>query len=101
MTITDAIVDRFLSWSLPSSVCSDICVTKRGYPIRSGTNLLDAVEARQMLEYVLAGIPDHDALIREAREIICILQQYCAEEIAGGTLPTRIAAFLDKTKEEV
>jgi len=55
------LVDRFLSWPLPDSVCSDECVTKRdwgkaeGWPKRVGTNLLTADEARQMLEYVLKG----------------------------------------------
>lgn len=46
-------VDRFLAWSLPASVCSDACVVQRGYPHRIGTNLLTADEARQMLEHVL------------------------------------------------
>lgn len=45
-------VGRFLAWPLPETVCSDVCATKRGYPHRSGTNLLDAIEARQMLEHV-------------------------------------------------
>jgi hypothetical protein len=46
-------VDRFLAWPLPASVCSDACVVQRGYPHRIGTNLLTADEARQMLEHVL------------------------------------------------
>lgn len=46
-------VDRFLAWPLPKSVCSDTCVTDSNYPSpRSGTNLLTADEARSMLEYV-------------------------------------------------
>jgi hypothetical protein len=52
--VTDALVDRFLTWPLPESVCSDQCATMRGYPHRSGTNLLTADEARQMIEYLLA-----------------------------------------------
>ena len=63
--VTTEMVDRFLSWPLPESVCSDGCVTerdyctKRGYPrgARSGTSLLTADEARQMLEHVLRGTP--------------------------------------------
>ena len=54
----DELVDRFLSWPLPDSVCSDLCATKQGYPSRSGTNLLTAVEARQMLEYLLGDKVD-------------------------------------------
>ena len=53
-TDLDKLVDRFLAWPLPDSVCSDLCATKQGYPHRSGTTLLSATEARQMLEYVLA-----------------------------------------------
>jgi hypothetical protein len=48
----DALVDRFLAWPLPKSVCSDVCCTAQQEG-RIGTNLLDATEARQMLEYVL------------------------------------------------
>lgn len=52
---TKALVDRFLAWPLPKSVCSDACVTDSNYKFpRSGTNLLTADEARQMIEYLLA-----------------------------------------------
>ena len=57
--VTDAMVNRFLIWPLPESVCSDECVTRTGgewtpeYPKRTGTNLLTADEARQMLDWVL------------------------------------------------
>lgn len=47
------LVDRFLSWPLPGSVCSDLCATQRGYPNRIGTNLLTADEAEQMFRHVL------------------------------------------------
>lgn len=49
----DTLVNRFLGWPLPDSVCSDMCATKQGVPHRSGTTLLSAVEAKQMLEHVL------------------------------------------------
>ena len=46
-------VDKFLAWPLPESVCSDKCVTERGYPHpRVGTNLLTADEAGQMFDYL-------------------------------------------------
>lgn len=51
----DKMVDSFLAWPLPDSVCSDLCVTKPAYQNRSGTNLLTATEARQMLEHILKG----------------------------------------------
>lgn len=46
------LVNRFLAWPLPESVCSDLCVTRQGDKHRSGTNLLTEGEARQMFEYV-------------------------------------------------
>ncbi len=52
----DELVNRFLAWPLPETVCSDLCVTEHGKPHRIGTNLLTAVEARQMLGHVLARL---------------------------------------------
>lgn len=64
MKVTDEMVNRFLSWPLPASVRSDDCATVQGYPHRSGTTLLTADEARQMLEHVLQ---DGAALTEAAR----------------------------------
>ncbi len=50
----DFMVNRFLSWPLPASVCSDACAMTPNYPMRTGTNLLTAAEARQMLKHVLS-----------------------------------------------
>jgi hypothetical protein len=55
MKVTDEMVSRFLSWPLPGGVCSDRCATIPGYTHRIGTNLLNAAEARAMLEHVLDG----------------------------------------------
>ena len=50
----DKLVDKFLMWKLPESVCSDTCVSDRNYKFqRNGTNLLSAYEAKQMIEYLL------------------------------------------------
>ena len=48
-----ALADRFLVWPLPKSVRSDLCVTEDYAFPRSGTNLLSADEANQMIEYLL------------------------------------------------
>ena len=48
-----ALVDRFLSWKLPPSVRPDECVLDQKYPHRTGTNLLTADEAMQMLQHVV------------------------------------------------
>jgi hypothetical protein len=51
----DAMVDRFLAWPLPQSVCADLCATDSSYKFpRSGTNLLNVYEATSMLEHVTA-----------------------------------------------
>ena len=50
--VIEELVNKFLAWPLPSSVCSDLCATKQGYPHRSGTNLLSATETKQMLAYL-------------------------------------------------
>ena len=51
--IVKALVDKFLAWPLPESVCSDLCATKQGVPHRIGTNLLSAAEAKQMIDFLL------------------------------------------------
>lgn len=67
MTVTDAMVDRFLSWRLPASVCADLCATNRDYQHpRCGTNLLTADEARQMLEHVLVASSSDTARAEDA-----------------------------------
>lgn len=53
----ERLADRFLAWPLPQSVCSDVCATMQNYAFpRSGTNLLDVAEARQMVGYLLEGL---------------------------------------------
>lgn len=56
MKVTEEMVQRFLSWPLPASVCADSCAMESGYSHRTGTNLLTAEEARQMLEYLLSNV---------------------------------------------
>lgn len=59
----DKLVNRFLAWPLPLTVQADPCACMafvEGDPIRkhrSGTTLLTADEARQMIEYLLAPLP--------------------------------------------
>lgn len=50
----EVLVDRFLSWPVPTSVCPDnLDADGRMRPGAIGTNLLSAAEARQMLKHVL------------------------------------------------
>lgn len=67
--VTDAMVDRFLGWRLPDDFSPDGGVTFK--PLQygtvttwpSGTNLLNAIQARAMLEFVHANPPQ--AMTRE------------------------------------
>lgn len=65
MQVTDEMVNRFLGWKLPEDFAPDCGITFK--PMRNehmpwggdknepvGTNLLTAVQARAMLEHVLA-----------------------------------------------
>ena len=56
----DEMVNLFLTWPLPESVCSDLVATRRGYPNRTGTTLLTAREAKLMLEHVLTEYRKHE-----------------------------------------
>jgi hypothetical protein len=61
--VAPATVDRFLSWPLPVSVRADRCATEPGAPHRTGTNLLTAGEAGDMLAHVLAGYVGIDEVL--------------------------------------
>jgi Holliday junction resolvase RusA-like endonuclease len=79
------LVDRFLAWPLPKSVSSDTCVTVPEYQSsRSGTNLLTADEARQMIEHLLADeaqevLPD---TITVSKPMLDNLMKYLIEYLA-------------------
>lgn len=55
MQVTDHMVNRFLTWPVPASVYPD---GTPGQPGRSGTNLLNAEQARAMLAHVLGAFKD-------------------------------------------
>lgn len=48
----DRAVNRFLTWPLPDTVSADQCACLTGYQGRYGTNLMTAIEAREMLRHV-------------------------------------------------
>lgn len=58
MIVTDAMVSRFLSWSLPKDFAPDggISFTPLAHSWPIGTNVLDHAQARAMLEHVLADV---------------------------------------------
>jgi hypothetical protein len=65
MSKFNRLVDRFLTWELPAEVCADRCASVQGYPNRTGTNLLTADQARQMLRHVLGKNFDVDRYATE------------------------------------
>jgi len=76
----DELVNRFLAWKLPQTVCADLCATDNKYPhSRSGTNLLTAIEARQMLEYVLGRSFVGTAWLIETNDQVGPTLYYCGE----------------------
>lgn len=51
------LVERFLAWPIPPSVCSDPCMTDANYQFpRSGTCIMGPVEAQIMFEHCLFPI---------------------------------------------
>lgn len=63
------LVDKFLSWPLPATVCADTCATTTSYPHpRTGTNLLNATEAEAMLKHVVGVVLDERDALRAAIE---------------------------------
>ena len=57
--LVEKLVNAFLSCQLPSTVCSDQCLTVRNYPHqRLGTSLLNADEARQMVEHLASALSE-------------------------------------------
>src|SRR3990167_8214466 len=86
--VLEELVNRFLAWPLPESVCSDLCATQRGYPHRSGTTLLTADEARKMLEYVLKN----NAGGQELPAVTSASRQESTTERTASTEPVRDSA---------
>lgn len=81
----DGMVDRFLQWKLPDSVCSDACAADRTYAtrypgLRSGTNLLTADEARQMIEHVLAPNSAKRLMTTAAEDVLAERQRQISAE---------------------
>ena len=67
----EELVNKFLSWPLPLSVCSDSCVTMMDYPTRWGTNLLTATETEQMLNYVVGSLLQENEELKDIRDQCC------------------------------
>lgn len=62
-TKIDELVNRFLTWPVPADVYPD---GTPGQPGRSGTNLLTAQQAKEMLEHVLGGVL-YEAVVKSER----------------------------------
>lgn len=69
-TKIDDLVNRFLTWPVPADVYPD---GTPGQPGRTGTNLLTAEQAKQMLTHVLAGDSDAEALRARLDDALFVL----------------------------
>jgi hypothetical protein len=74
-------VNRFLAWPLPQSVCADLCATDSSYKFpRNGTNLLNVYEAASMLEHVTAPMLAEIERLRAALRQTARTLDYVAHE---------------------
>lgn len=91
------LIERFLSWPLPRSVRSDVCVTMDYPHPRTGTNLLTADEARQMFEYLFAPAAVGDETERPGEAAVTNL----IKEAVRSASPRKTAAIdiLDRMRE--
>ena len=63
------LVELFLRWPLPKSVCSDLCVTEPNYKFeRYGTHLLNYHEAYTMIEHLVSKLLEERDMMIEALE---------------------------------
>ncbi len=76
MNVIDELVNRFLAWPVPADVYPD---GAPGKPGRTGTNLLTAQQAREMLEYVLAAQPKREAVRFSDEDVRDVIN------VVGGT----------------
>lgn len=89
------IVNAFLKWPLPKSVCSDRCVTIANEPHRSGTNLLTCPETVMMVEEVvrpivnrlLAQLPLDQIITKELKLPNPDAMHGAADEFGGSDYP--------------
>lgn len=109
-------VQRFLSWPLPEDVCADAVACQQGAPHRTGTNLLTAAQARQMIEHVCAAaLAAKDAEIAHLQErytaVVKQENEHCKDcccarswralgvsEYTGKSIPEHIAELKDRAE---
>lgn len=95
-------VDRFLSWKLPKGFCPDAGISfNPKYPYEDdklgnswwhvGTNLFDAIQTREMIEYILgdslAEIAALHARCEEQEKVIAILELKNKGTLANNLCP--------------
>lgn len=80
-SLLDTLVDRFLCYPLPTSVKPDPCAMNPKHPHRTGTNLLTATEAREVLGAIL-GSPWPIPYDQHEAEILKVIDERDAAEEA-------------------
>jgi hypothetical protein len=74
-------MEAFLRWPLPDSVCCDLCATKQGTG-RVGTNLLSSTEARRMLLEIVG--PRMAELIDQREDMCGLITRLCRHSYKLG-----------------
>jgi len=98
MKTIDQLTDDFLRWPLPESVWSDLCVTMSGYKGRVGTNLLSAVEAKQMLqELVMPSLGEAQAELARLHDQIA---EYERGQKALNAEIARLNCYIDTFRSD-
>lgn len=88
--LIDQLIDRFLVCPLPESVRVDPCAMPETVPYpyeRTGTNLLNATEAKQVLQHVAGDLVD--AIERLEEECVAsrkVLLRIAQDERASGRI---------------
>lgn len=85
MKVTQEMVDRFLAWTLPKDFAPDAGIKftpSKTHPDARpiGTNLFTDVQATEMLEHILADVPDNAEALANAQGAIDDLKAVVTEQ---------------------
>ena len=99
--LIDRFVDRFLACPLPQSVRADSCACNPHYPHqRTGTNLLTATEAKQVLEHVLGCLTAEEDDATRHVETIMGLQSALREVYAMAGEDPQLSKIINTALDE-
>ena len=99
--LIDRFVDRFLACPLPQSVKADSCACNPHYRHqRTGTNLLTAAEAKQVLQHVLGCLTAEEEHTNRHIETIFGLQSALREVYALAGEDPQLSKIINTALDE-